>query len=356
MIVCMTTGTGLVLAQTIEFTTVPKGYAASSIDLPRPFAGALGRDATDDLKVYATVGGFGATGLVRIDLRDGSVQSVIEGPLGNIEGIAALSAERIVLIENQDPDTILLASDLNLDGDFDDEGEIEELIAPIGLNEDLDFRGSQARVVPPGDPSGIPSGSVMFQTADNQGGGDLFVVVDPLTNPRYRPDGGVYFTGFDFNGGFDFDSFGRIVMGSLNSSFLGEVFILVNENGNETIDPGESNMIVAGENGMFDLAVDAEDNVYFTGTDPDFIAAVRTFSIPADPLNAMVTPENFAETNSGFLTGILITSKNRSFQPGTLNGATLLVGGFTLSFESPMNLLTLRPMKFSRAERWQSYE
>ncbi|MCH8334087.1 hypothetical protein IIC65_09150, partial [Candidatus Sumerlaeota bacterium] len=350
-------------AQTIRFTSVPDGYTTGSIELPREFSGALGVDPTDDNVIFASIGGFGDMDLARINLLDGSVTIVADGPFGTIGGIAVLSPSRIVIVENSGvpgsgltTDTLLLASDLNLDGDFDDAGEISELIAPI-LTESGNFTGTQARVTPAGNPSGIPSGSVIFQTADGGGNAELLIVENPLTAPAFRPMNAAYFSGFDFNGGFDFDSSGRIFMGSLDgASFTGDVHALVNVNGNETIDAGESNKLVTGENGMSDLIIDAEDDIFFAGANELFAAAIRTFRAPGDPLVGTATPTDFAVTDSGFLTGVILNSKERGFEAGVAGGATMLLGGFTADFSGGINLLTLKPLPLSSARNWALYD
>ena len=82
-----------------------------------------------------------------------------------------------------------------------DPGEVTELIAPI--LDGGDFTGSQARLVPAGHPS-LPAGSVLVQTADGSGLGEMLAITDPLGSPAYIPSGSAFFTGFDYNGGFDF--------------------------------------------------------------------------------------------------------------------------------------------------------
>src|SRR5690606_18505983 len=104
-------------------------------------------------------------------------------------------------------ETNLLLQDLTLDGDFDDPGEIVELIAPVGIsNPDPSFglyTGSQMRVVPPGAPGGLPSGAVAVQTADNATSSELLIITNPA-NPgsaAYHPAGAAWFEGYGFNGG-----------------------------------------------------------------------------------------------------------------------------------------------------------
>lgn len=346
-------------SQTIGFTTVPGGFNASSIALPEGFAGGLGADPTDDRIVYASVGAFTDNKLAKVDLESASSRIVAQGPFGSIGGIAVLSATEMVLVDNSNAaggppdDTILIARDTNGDGDFDDAGEIEELIAPILTPGN--WTGVQARTVPPGDPSGIPSGSVVIQTADGGGGSELLVVADPLVAPAYRPAASAYFSGFDFNGGFDFDSQGRLLMGTATGSFVGNVIALVNTNLDENIDPGEFHTIVSGGGlpfGKSDLAIDAEDEVYCTSG-----GFIDSFPIPADPLTGSATPANFAVTDSGFLSAILFNSKTRPFEPGVgAAGASLIASGFTGGFEQATNLLVLTPSQSLEVGEWNLYK
>ncbi|MCX7014780.1 MAG: hypothetical protein NTW86_19900 [Candidatus Sumerlaeota bacterium] len=336
-------------AQIIGFISVPDGFTSDTIALPLPFGGALGADPSNDQIVYCSVGGYGAMSLARVDLATKNVAIVADGPFGAVSGLAVLSPTQIAVIDNASApggppdDTILLATDGNSDGDFNDAGEIQELIAPPLVNND--WTGSQARVAPAPDAAGIAGGSLVVQTADGSGQGRLLVVKDPLTSPSLVPAAGSFFTGFDYNGGFDFDSRGRVIMGSLNgTTFTGEVYALVNTNGDDHIELGEWNRLAAGENGMADLAIDAEDDVFFAGADLSFTAAVRSIEIPPDPLHQGAAAVNFATVDAGFLSGLLINSKTRPFEsnagPG---GATMVIGGWTGGFESAKNLLTLTP-------------
>lgn len=348
-------------SQVLSFTSIPSGYTGDSIPLPRTFAGALAADPNDDLTIYASIGSFLDAELVRIDLASGAVTTVADGPFGNLAGIAVLSATQLALVDNASapggpPDrTILLAQDLNADRDFNDPGEIGELIEPI-LTGFFGWSGAQARVVPTGNASGIPSGSVLIQTADGGGEGDLLVVADPLGTPDFRPTGGAFFTGFDFNGGLDFDSAGNLLVGAANVIdptffvIVGNVLALEDVDQDESIGAGESNQVVSGEqlpNGIFDLIIDAEDDVFVTSG-----GEVLTFPAPAAPLLETATPSLFVGTNSFFLTGLMINSKLRQFEPSSgSNGATLVIGsGF-----GELNLLSLRPEITASVENWELY-
>lgn len=347
---------GLVLsadlrAQTISFTSIPEGYEGSSIALPSSFAGALGVDPDDDRFIYCAVGGFGAMSLARVNLRTGEVITVADGPFGAIGGIAPLSNSEIVVTDNAaaaggPPDeTILTLKDFNRDGDFNDSGEIKQLIAPILSNSPGNWSGSQARIVPKRKWATLKAWSVMIQTADGAGGSELLAIVEPSSRrPKFATGTKPFHSGFDYNGGFDFDGVGRVIMGTLTGSFTGEIWALDDRNKNRRIDSWEKNRLVEGESGISDLVVDGEEDVFFAGFDGNFFAAIRSFRLPAQPMTGTATPADFASTDGGFLSAILINSKRRPFEPGAGPfGASLILSGFTGSFESATNLLVLRP-------------
>lgn len=352
-------------AQTLTFTSIAPGYAPGSIALPAGFGGALGTLASESDTLYVSIGSYGNMKLARVDLATGLAAVVADGPFGSLAGIAPLTSTAVALIDNSSasggpPDqTILLARDNNpADGDFNDPGEITELIAPI-LTGAFGFTGAQARRVPPSASAALPLGSLVVQTADGGAAGELLAIVDPLSaSPGFTPAGGSWFSGFDYNGGFDFDSRGVVWMGSVDSaSFAGTVTALVNLNFDSRIDPGEFHDVVAGENGMADLSIDAEDDVFFSAPNASFAASARTFRAPASPLGAAATPVDFAATNASYLSALLVTSKNRPFEPfGGAGGAVLVLGGFAPDFSSAVNLLTLTPgIGNNGAHDWELY-
>ncbi len=353
-------------AQTISFVEVPPGYEAGSIDLGDGFTGALAADPANPDIIYASVGYYQHNYVVKVDLSDSSVTTVASGWFGSIGGLAIPAPHQLIIVDNDDyttnaipGETFLICTDKNTDGDFDDPGEIEELISPI-LVDWTSFTGAQARIAPSGDPSNIPSGSLLFQNADGGTKADLFVVTDPTSNTTaaYRPSGAAYFTGFDYNGGFDSDSAGRIFMGAGNSSWTGEVFALVNTNGDEDIDAGESNDVVTSTSlpgSITDIIIDKEDDV-FVVTNPWGGYQIQTFDIPADPLTQHATLTDFAKTDAGWMSAVIINSKSLPFEPNLLGGgATMLMGGMTATYASATNLLTLTPHDITRIGDWELY-
>ena len=361
-----------VYSQTISWTSVPTGYKPGSIDLSpvlgpgEGFTGALAVDPANPHVVYAGVGYWQHQSVVRINISSSSVQKVASGFFGSIGGLAVPGSGQLIILDNDDyttssipGETLLIATDKNTDGDFDDPGEIEELLSPILVDGIFGFTGAQARIAPSGNPSGIPSGSLVFQNADGGLNADLSVVTNPTSSSTaaYRPPGGAYFGGFDYNGGFDFDSTGRIFMGAANSSWTGEVFALVNTNGDQDIDEGEYHDLVSSSTltgSISDLAIDGEDDVFIL-TNPWGGYQVQTFDIPADPLSDHALPLAFADTDSPFLTALLVTDKGLGFEGGENGGAVMIVGGYASGWANAINLLTLTPSEESGIRDWEVY-
>jgi len=354
----------LVSAQTISFTSVPNGFEAGSIELGAGFVGALAPDPYNPDIIYAAVGVWQQQYIVKINLADSTVASAAVGFFGSIGGMAVPAPHQLIVVDNDDytsntipGEMVLLLTDKNMDGDFDDIGEVEPLIAPL-LVDGASFSGAQARIAPAGNPSDIPSGSLLFQNADGGGKADLFVVTNPTDAAlaSYRPEGGAYFSGYDYNGGFDFDSQGRIFMGATNSWFSGEVFSLVNLNNDMVIDAGEANDVVTSlslSGGISDLIIDGDDNIFLV-TNPWDGYQVQKVVIPADPLHETATPSPFANTDSSWLTTIMINTKTRPFKAGQNDGAIMLLGGYK-GWSSATNLLILKPCPFSEVEDWAIY-
>ncbi|NUP91316.1 MAG: hypothetical protein HUU36_00525 [Candidatus Omnitrophica bacterium] len=337
------------IGQSLEFIQVPDGFIPGSIQLPGNFGGGIGVDPNNPDRVFVSTGSYLNNQLARIDLKTKSLDIVAEGPFGNVAGIAVISATQLILIDNASapggpPDkTILLASDLNLDGDYNDPSEIEELIPPI-LTGFFGWSGAQAHVVPPGNPGGLQSGSVLVQTADGFGEGELLQIRNPLGLPAFFPPGAAFFSGLDYNGGFAFDQSGHLLVGSATvvdpTSFLiaGRVYGVLDVNRDGVIGDGESNIVVdTGQlpSGGSDLTIDGEDDVFLASG-----GSIYTFPAPADPLAEQANVAEFARTNSFFLSAAAINTRVRPFEPDSgTNGASLIIGG---GF-GEKNLLTLTP-------------
>jgi hypothetical protein len=240
-----------------------------------------------------------------------------------------------------------------------------ELIAPILVDSPYGFTGAQARIAPSGNPSGIPSGSLLFQNADGGGKGDLFVITEPgsAVGASYRPAGDNYFGGFDYNGGFDFDSEGRIFMGAVSGqTFAGEVIALVNLNNDEDIDAGEYNTVVPGNvltSGIADLAIDKNDNAYCLTNSYTAGGKIVRFGVPENPLVEGAMVSDFAITDSPALMALTMNSKEKSFEPYSgPEGGIMILGGYSKSpmWAQAINLLTLRPSGPTGAKLSAVYE
>ena len=352
-------------AQEIHFRSLPAGYVAGSIPLPRGFAGALSTHPTDDNYIYASLGDYGSNDLALINVSTKQVTTIATGKFKCLNGIAPLSATKIVCTDNYGSnsgmpnDTIVLLSDENTDGDFDDAGEITELISPILVDDAVfGFTGAQTRVCPPGNSCNLPAGSILVQTGDGAigTGGEILAIVIPLNSPSYSPAAASFFTGFDFYGGMAFDNQKRLIVGE-QTSFLGSIHILSNKNADEDIDPDESNALITGQSFLADLTVDAENDIFFcasNGTD----CAIRTAHIPADPMNETATASDFAATDSSYLTAVTVSSTNKAFEANqATNAAILVTSGFDADYRAAKNLLTLRPKDgLSDVATWEAYK
>ncbi len=337
---------GLSNAAQIQFTSVPAGYTSGSIELGAPFAGALAASPADPTKLFAAVGSYGNEQIVLLDTATETTTVVATG-FGSIGGIAVFANGDLAITENSSADTILHAHDANNDGDFLDTGEITELIAPI-LADGGDFTGAQVIIAPSGNAAAIPAGSLLVQTADDQTSSELLVVENPLSTPAYRPTGGAFFSGFQFNGGIAFDTAGNVIMGESKFDYLtftssGRIYALVNLNANETIDAGESHVVVdqaALNSGLSDLSVSAENDVYFTESSGN----IRKFALPLNLLTDSATPTAFATTDASYLSACRFDDSTRSFAPNaSAPKARLYVGGWTPSWTAATNLLWIEP-------------
>lgn len=330
----------------IAWTSVPAGYTTGSVNLGQAFGGALAVVPTDPTKLYVSVGSFTNQSIARVDTAANTVQTVASG-FGSIGGIAVFASGELAVTENFSSDTILLLRDLNNDGDFLDAGEVAELIAPI-LADNNDFTGAQLKVAPAGNASAIPAGALVVQTADGQTSSELLVVENPLGSPAYRPAGGAFFAGFQYNGGVAFDTFGHVIMGEsrfdpLTFSSSGRVYALVNSNADAAIGPGESNILVNESSltaGLTDLSVSAENVVYLTESS----GTIRSFTLPANLLTGNATPTVFAQTDASYLSVCQFDDTSRTFAPyAGLPHARLYVSGYDSGWSAATNLLWIEP-------------
>ncbi len=329
----------------------PPGYLVSSLELGQPFGGSLAFHPADPDRFYASIGAFGAVSILRADAGT-QTTATVAGPFGNIGGLAVLANGDLLITENYTSDTVLRARDLNTDGDFLDAGEMTELLAPI-LHDNVDFTGAQIAVAPSGGASGVPAGAAVVQTADGQTSSELLVVRDPATaTPVYRPAGGAYFSGFQYNGGLAFTASGHLISGDsefdpFTFTSKGRITALVNSNADEDIDPGESHVLVdqaALPSGLTDLAVRNDGRVFFT----DFSGTVGSFPLPSNLLAGSAAPAPFAQTNGVYL------STARLDRSGP--GARLYVGGYTPGFVQATNLAVFTLAPPTAADGWSLYE
>lgn len=344
-------------AAQLTATSVPSGYTASSLELGQPFGGALAFDSADPDLIYASVGSFGNMNVLRVDPTAGTTTTVA-GPFGSIGGLALLGNGDLAVTENFTSDTIFRARDLNSDGDFLDEGELTELITPILT--DGDFGGAQIAVAPAGSPSGIPGGSLVVQTADGETSSELLVVRDPETStPAFQPAGGAYYDGFQYNGGVAFAPGGEIIVGESTLDFFtwvssGRIVALVNTNGNERIDAGESNVLVEEallQNGLTDLTISAGGRVFFGENGGN----VRSFTLPGNLLTGSATPTVFAGTNGTYMSAVRLNRTDADFNSSNPS-VKLYLGGYTPGFVQASNLLVIAPAAPSAVRDWAVYE
>lgn len=322
----------------LDFTYIPDGYKADSINIGDMPSGAFAADPNNPAIIYAGAGSWMNNYIIKVNLSTKTYVNVCSGysgsPFGNAAGLALLPSGELIIVDNANANTIFIARDNDSDGDFNDSGEVSELIAPI-LADNGDFTGSKTRVVSAAGASSIPGGSIVIQTADGGTLSDLLVITNPAASPAFRPTGGRYFGGFTYDGGFDFDKNGNIIMGTTTSNFLSEIWGLVNLNSDEDIDFGESNIIL-GESrfssGISDLIIDGNNNGYCSNG-----FAISKFSIPTNPLTDSSTLQPYAGVN-GWIVGLILNSKTLSFAPNSGRGAKMVIGAY-----GENNLLILTP-------------
>ncbi len=339
-------------AGNLVVTQLPNGYTSGSVELGADFAGALTQDPANANRLLVSVGSFGAQSILSVNVATQSTATVATG-FGSIGGIAVLSNGDLAVTENFTSKTIVRARDLDSDGKFLSAGELTTLIAPI--LDDGNFSGAQCATAPPGNASVIPAGALVVQTADGGTSGELLVITNPETAPAYRPAGGAYAAGLDYNGGFGFDPAGNIICGS-SGFFSGQILALVNSNANQQIDAGERSVLVGGGAlglGLTDLSVSKENAVFFGENSGD----VRRFALPANLLTGTGTPTLFARTNSTYLSVVRLDFPDRPFAPGSAGStARLYLTGYLPGFATASNIAFIQPAPLTAVADWSVYE
>lgn len=355
-VVALTTGAS---AQTLVPNSVETGYSVRSVELGVPFGGSIAPDPANPGQFYVSTGFFGSQSVLRVDI-DAETTETVAGPFGNVGGISVLEDGSLAITENFSSGTIVRAVDLNIDGDFFDAGEITELIAPILV--DFSFSGAQTVVAPPGNAAAIPAGALLVQTADGTTASEVLVVDMPTTAPEFRPSGGAYYSGFQFNGGLAFTSNGSLLVGIGQFDFMfftasGRLVACVDGDADGTIDAGESNLLLdesALANGLADIACTAEDIVLTVANGGN----VGRAGLPVDVLSGPATPlADLLQTNGTYLSSARLDDPAKTFAPfASAPRARLVVGGYVPPFDQATNLLVVEPEPVSSVAVWHLYD
>jgi hypothetical protein len=359
-VACLALQPPAALGQSLQFLSSTPGYTTGSLMIGAPLAGPVAQDATDPNRLYVATGSFGSMRVVRVD-KNSATTATVSPALGSIGGLASLNNGDLVIVENGFTLSILRARDLTSDQDFLDSGEVTELIAPTFVDGPFGFTGAQAKVAPAGNPSGIPSGSLVVQTADGVTSGELLVVANPQTSggASFRPlSGQAFLDQLDFNGGVAFDSQGNLIVGTSAFPNPGRIVAGVNTNSDDRISSAtEQNVLLTGSAlaaGIADLAVTASDQVLFTENS----GLIRSFQLPANRLTGTAgTISTLASVDSPYLSTVLLDFPERSFVPGGASPrARLWISGFGPLFSSTRNLLWIEPGPFTASvPDWMLY-
>ncbi|PKO15563.1 hypothetical protein CVU37_12050 [candidate division BRC1 bacterium HGW-BRC1-1] len=339
-------------AETLQALALPAGYTSSTVELGLPYAGAIAFAPAPSTRFYAAVGGFGSMDILSVDTDTGTTRTVADG-FGSIGGMAVLANGDLFIAENFTSDTLYRARDLDLDGKFYSAGEVTELIAPDF--HDGNFSGAQIIIAPAGNPSGIPSGSLVLQTADGGTSGELLVIQNPTGTASYFPTDAPFADGLAYNGGVAFEPGGALIVGS--AGFLsGEILAMVNTNNNDRIDAGERNVVVPSISlglGVSDLSVSAESVVYFGENSGN----LKSFNLPYPLLTGSAVPAQFAQTNSAYLSTVRLDFPERTFAANAASPtAKLYLGGYLGGFVPASNLIVIEPLNTAAVTDWQAFE
>lgn len=343
----------LTTADTLQAVSLADGYEARSIELGVPYGGSIAVDPDNPRQLYVSAGNFGEQTLLTVNTDTGATHT-LSPVIGNIGGLAVLTNGDLAISENLASETILRARDLDADGAYFSTGEITELIAPILA--DANFTGAHLVVAPPNNAAQIPAGSLIVQTADGGNLSELLVIRDPETSPAYYPPGAAWFDGFTYNGGVAFAPAGDVLCG-ISEFPVGRVEALVNANGNNQIDAGESHELLGADvliNSISDLTASGDGKLMITENGGN----VRWFDLPADLADGSIeTSGVLVETNGGYLSSVRIDSPERPFTPGSAwPVATVYVGGF-VTYLGATNLLAISPVPAPAAARdWSLFQ
>jgi len=355
-------------AQDVHFLSVPRGYLDGKVSLgPGNSALALTPDPEDPNFVYAAGFFDGAPRIVRLNLTNEARTVVFNAPTTvAVNGLAAPAADLIYISDNWNDHLYVLQDHNPKDGDFDDPGELRELIEPILTHPTWGWTGSACLVVPSGaNHLGLPAGTVLFQSEDGETTqGEVLAVVDPVTSPTFQPPGGAYFSGFNYGGGLAIDSQGRLLVASSFFPDPGKVWICEDTSGDGVIGDGESNVLVpqavstSDSVGLSGLTIDNADRGYVCvgkGFAGSALTEIRRFSIPADPLHSTTETVTFATLNSPYVSSLILNATAKSFEPNSLDGATMVISASDPFWGNPDYLLTLRAYGSLGVKQWMHY-
>lgn len=322
----------------LEVTSLPAGFTVKSVEIGLPINGAAAPLPHSPESVYIVVGDyFSDKDILRVNIITGTFETVATLS-GSIGGMAVLSNGDLILTENQLTDAVYRARDLDNDGKFFSQGEITVLLAPENGN----FTGAQTIIAPPNNASAIPEGSLLIQTADGGNNSKIYIIADPESeSPVLRPVTGAYYSGFEYNGGIDFDVAGNLIVGISEYPVGGKILALVNSNGNETIEPEETGLLLSNASlpdSISDLTVSSSDVVFFGGNS----GTIKHFPLPENRLSSAPSPTPFLETNSGYISVVGFLNGHRPFAPFTENPASMIVIG-NIGWDSPTNFLLITP-------------
>lgn len=356
-------------AQSVSFLEVPEGYRASTLSLGvGNAAGALVEDPVDENFVYVAGMFDGATRIVHVDLRDGQWTAVYDAAATvSIGGFAVLAPDVMFISDNMNDQLLILEDNNPQDGDFNDPGEVRDLIAPILTHPTFGWTGNAVRIVRSGNNQlGLPANTVLFQSEDgNTTEGEVLAVVDPTTSPSYQPDGGAFFSGFDYGGGLVIDSYGRLILASSSYPDTGKIWVCEDTSGDGVIDDGESSAALSRvsdtteQAGLSTLAIDRSDRCYTTvgwgGFGAPAESEIRMFSVPENNPTSTSEATVFARLDSPFINAIVFSTLSRTFDPSANDGAMMVISATDGFYGNLDYLLIVRPFRQTGVKRWDLY-